>query len=566
MKRLLTLAFSLFAALVVMADSRSEFEMLQIAERQLFGKPTRSMAFSSLKKLDARESFNIYGADGHGFVVVSTDDAFDAVLGKSDTDYMTDNLPAGFIWWMNAINESLEYQKQNGIAKVTAKSVTPIAPILKSSWGQGDPYNRMSPTVDGTKAPTGCLATAMGQVMRHYKYPAKGKGMQKYTVVDSKGKKTTKYHQITNTYDWDKMRDVYGFIFSDEEADAVSKLMIDCGAAVKMEYTSSSSGAQQSDAALALINNFGYNEVTLQEHWQMYYNDEEWFEMIYRELSNNNPLIYRGQDDIYGGHAFIFDGMDAEGKVHVNWGWSGTSDGYFNFNALTPTQGGRMQNFSDMTAMLTGVRPTAPTEDDVYATQWATDDKYSFSINSSNTIDFYVGNLYNIDFRTFNGDIFIILENTNGKIEESVIITLYSSKSYTDQGKDGSVPSLYGFTLKDDFGQLSKFSFSDLNYSKMPAGTYRAYMATVGYTKGEYLQYLRYIGGPLVYTLTKAEDGKMTVADGDPLLTGIDGIEAGSNSMVKGIFNLNGMQMPMMQKGINIMKAADGSVKKVLVK
>lgn len=568
MRKLFTLCLSLaFASLCVNAEERSEYEMQRIAEKQLLGTITRSMAASSIEKVKIGNNYNIYGASGVGFVVVSNDDSFNAVLGVSDKDYYGEFMPAGFRWWLNAIDKSMSYYKANGIS-TREYAVEPVKQLMTTQWGQDYPFNKYCPSVDGTTAPTGCQATAMAQIMKYHRYPEKGTGMQVYTVVDKNGKSSTKFHRISNTYDWDNMRDLYGFIYSDAEIEAVSKLMIDCGAAVKMEYTAAFSGSSQNDAALALINNFGYNSVTMQQCWKMYYDDEEWLEMIHYELSNKRPLLYRGTDALQGGHAFVFDGIDAEGKVHVNWGWNGSGDGYYDFNNLAPNVGGATSMYNEMPALVMGIKKEAPVEGEAIVSQWVSDGKYIFQTAPGNSIDLYLDNMWNMNFRDFDGEILISFENTNGKIDDSILASIFSSKALDEEGSDGTVPSMAGFVMRDETtGALAKLSLAELNFSRMKAGVYRAYLCTIGYTAGEYLQFLRCPGGVLIYTVEKNEDGTMKIYEGDPLVSnGIEGVATDKGGAPKGIYNLNGMRMPSMNSGINIIRQTDGTIKKVMMK
>lgn len=567
MRKIFTLCLSLvFAGICVNAEKRSEYEMQRIAEKQLLGSITRSMAASTIEKVKIGNNYNIYGASGLGFVVISNDDSFNAVLGVSDKDYYGEFMPAGFKWWLNAIDESMTYYKANGISTVREYAVEPVKQLMTTQWGQDYPYNKYCPAVDGTTAPSGCQATAMAQIMKYHRYPETGSGMQVYTVVDKNGKKSTKFHRINTTYDWDNMRDLYGFVYTDAEVEAVSKLMIDCGAAVKMEYTSTFSGSSQNDAALALINNFGYNSVTMMQCWKMFYNDEEWLEMIHHELSNNRPLLYRGTDVLQGGHAFVFDGIDAEGKVHVNWGWNGSADGYYDFNNLAPNVGGATSMYNDLPAMVVGIKKEAPVEGEAVVSQWASDSKYIFQAAPGNSIDLYLDNMWNMDFRDFDGEILVSIENTNGKIDDSILASIYSSKAVDEDGSDGTVPSMMGFVMRDETtGALTKIPLSELNFSRLKAGVYRAYLCTIGYTEGEYLQFLRCPGGVVIYTIEKNEDGTMKVYEGDPLVSnGIEGVMTDKGRAPKGIYNLNGMRIPSMQKGLNIIKTAEGKAIKVM--
>lgn len=567
MKRIFTFGLAIIISLLsVNAAERSEYEMQRIAAKQLFGTTTRSMATASISKVKVGDNYNIYEAEGRGFVVISNDDYFNAVLGQSDSEYYGEFMPDAFKWWLNAINESMTYSKYNTMSMAKSYEVDPIAPLIKSAWGQGYPFNKYCPQVDGTTAPTGCVATAMAQIMNYYEYPEQGTGYQTYTVKDNRGIVSTKFYSIRNTYDWANMLDFYPFVYTDEQADAVSKLMMDCGASVKMTYASAGSGAMLDDAARAFITNFGYNSLTMSFLLRDYYADDEWHYLLYEELSNGRPILYGGADPLLGGHAFIFDGMDKDGKVHVNWGWNGAGDGYFDFNNLNPNVTGTAGKYNTSADMITGIKTTAPVEGEAVKSVWVAMDKYYFQ-STFNSIDLYLGNIYNISFRDFDGELLIVFENVNGVMEDSRLISIYSSESEDEKGNDGTVPSMTGFVLKDNTtGQLEKFSLSNVNFNSMKPGKYRAYLGSIGYSPYEYLQYFRCPGGVLIYTLEKTEDGRMTISEGDPILSGIENVTTSGNNAINGIYDISGMRLPAVKQGLNVVRQADGSIKKVMMK
>jgi hypothetical protein len=142
---------------------------------------------------------------------------------------------------------------------------------------------------------------------------------------------------------------------------------------------------------------------------------------------------------------------------------------------------------------------------------------------------------------------------------------MWSSEEYGV--KQGTINAGYGFVLEENDGSPSQMKYTGMSSSNVKPGTYRLYVMTCGYTEGELPQYLRAPGGVIIYTMDKKTNGTISVYEGDPLVAnGIESVTAAGKSNVQGIFNLNGMRMPSMQKGINIIKNAEGNVMKVMAK
>lgn len=214
-----------------------------------------------------------------------------------------------------------------------------IAPLLGDiAWNQETPYNKMCPKYEGSKlSATGCVATAMAQVMMYYKYPKELKAdIPAYTTATNK----LKVNAISKgeKYDWDNMLPTYTEgEYNTTQADAVAKLMFHCGAAVQMDY-GDSSGALLRPEDMSTY--FGYDADLLQEVYRSVYTLAEWKKILDRELEAKRPIIYGGVRSYERGHQFVCDGSDGEGLYHINWGWSGDSDGYFDITLLDPDVSG----------------------------------------------------------------------------------------------------------------------------------------------------------------------------------------------------------------------------------
>lgn len=214
-----------------------------------------------------------------------------------------------------------------------------VKPLLGGIvWDQGEPYNGLCPEIEIDGKPdrcaTGCVATATAQVMKYWQWPRQGTGSISYTSFGDSWV-TLQADFSESIYDWDNMLDDYSGDYTDSQADAVAKLMRDVGIAEKTNY-SVSSGASPYSPATAMTTYFGYNK-GMQLCDRLYYTSAEWNNLLKSELAASRPLIYRGVNSVENnGHAFVIDGYDAEGRYHVNWGWSGKCNGYFDINYMEP--------------------------------------------------------------------------------------------------------------------------------------------------------------------------------------------------------------------------------------
>lgn len=276
---------------------------------------------------------------GQGYLVLSADDVAPAVLGYSDNGgFDPQNIPANMQEWLNGYSDVIALAAERG-GRVLQAPANPalkdIAPMVKTRWNQGEPYNILCPmqTINGQvyRTYTGCVATAMAQVLKTYEYPTQGFGSNSYTWNNQ----TLSFDFGNTTFDWANMTDIYNNNSTIEEEDAVAELMYACGIASYMNYSAGGSGAAGVNAAVGLVNYFGYDP-TVQYLMRDYYPLPVWSTMIHEELSKGHPIYYDGANASVG-HAFVLDGYrSADGFFHVNWGWGGMSDGYFSIVTLDP--------------------------------------------------------------------------------------------------------------------------------------------------------------------------------------------------------------------------------------
>lgn len=238
-----------------------------------------------------------------------------------------------------------------------------ISPLLgEISWNQSAPYNNMCPIYNGTdRAVTGCVATAMAQMMAYYQHP-------KQLLEDIPAYSRNWYGNTVSVptiskdegvYDWDNMLSFYSSgSYSEIQGAAVAKLMYHCGAAVQMGYGAQSGG---NVTPKPLAKYFGYDADLMMDIARSTYSLAEWTQIMDNELVSGRPILYSGSSTD-GGHEFVCDGADGNGLYHVNWGWGGYQNGCFDITILNPKKGGigsgaASDGYNRGCGMLIGVAP-----------------------------------------------------------------------------------------------------------------------------------------------------------------------------------------------------------------
>ena len=258
----------------------------------------------------------------NGFVVVAGDDAVaNPVLGYTDSgSFSYDKIPDNLKWWLGEYARQIEYMTTHDITSAPAPTFESNAgPLITTRWNQYEPYNNLCPIKQNERVVTGCVATAMAQVINYYEWPKQGTGSHSYEWNGQ----TLSADFGSTTYDWNNMADIYDGTNSDAENDAVATLMYHCGVSVDMNYDISAnggSGAFSMDVPVALVEYFGYaSDVILKS--RDYYSYNEWLSMLKAEIDARRPIYYSAQSTS-GGHAFVLDGYNTDGYFHVNWGWA----------------------------------------------------------------------------------------------------------------------------------------------------------------------------------------------------------------------------------------------------
>jgi hypothetical protein len=417
--------------------------------------------------------FYVFNAgNSNGFVIISGDDSAADILGYSSTgSFSMDSIPANFRNWLENYKKELQFLMDNpsssnsnllsATSNLTANSISPLLGNIK--WNQGLPYNILCPKSGTRSTYTGCVATAIAQIMMYYQYPVKGSGTKIYTPETLNTPLTVDFS--ATTYDWNNMLSTYSGSESDIQKNAVATLMYHCGVAANMDYGTSSSAAYDEDAAIGLIKYFNYDS-NLRTIYRDYYSADEWVEILRNELNSGRPVLYGGAKNTNSGHAFICDGYDANNLYHFNWGWNGYCDGYYALTSLKPNStgtdaGSTEGGYTIAQDMTIGIQK--PTSDSKPSYQLLLNDEtaMTFTIGQATA-----GSTFSITVPFFNGG-----------------ITKFNGKTAVGLCQDSNLISILGETSDISLAGFNYGTFEDktINYSDLSIpvnitnGTYQLY-------------------------------------------------------------------------------------------
>lgn len=329
--RFLTLITSLLLTSVLAhAGQITEQEALDKAKTFMQGKRFKTSGRRLTPGKQVNQTFKhlyVFNVEAdEGFVIVSGDDRTQSILGYAYTGEINmGQMPCNMKWLLSyydtAIGQLGDDFPQSASTTLSSATYAEIPAIVGTQWGQGDPYNAQCPQHEGERCITGCVATAMAQVINHNRWP-----QSQTTEIPAYTTNTLHISMPAlpaKQFNWDNMTAV-----------GIAELMLYCGQAVKMDYNTAASGAMFRDVPEAMKSIFGYSTAASLAS-RASYTDEQWVDMIYKELQEGYPVLYFGQSATDGGHAFIVDGY-ADGKYHINWGWNGYCDGFFTLDNLNP--------------------------------------------------------------------------------------------------------------------------------------------------------------------------------------------------------------------------------------
>lgn len=319
------------SAVTTMAAGPTDRSQLQLVHTGPLVTASRVPAYYVFSNPQSRSA----GSDG--FIIASADDRLRPVLaiaesGSYDEAVKKENIA----WWLSQYEEEIEAVLTSApeAGPLSRGSVydnyaewEPIETMVKTQWDQGSPYNILCPTIGGTRCITGCLPTAMAQIIKTIGF-YKGKGSR--TLNSSKFDSPATF----NFEEWEPRFDLmYDISFqNDAEKEEVAKLMLACGVAAGATYGTGTTSA--GSALPGLVDYMGYDPKS-QYVSRGGYRSEVWEKIVYDQLLTGRPVMYTGVSA--AGHAFVCDGYSDNGMFHINWGWMGQSDGYYVLSVLDPS-------------------------------------------------------------------------------------------------------------------------------------------------------------------------------------------------------------------------------------
>ena len=487
------------------AQQRSEEEALQIAQ-SFFGKEARARGAAPTKaqmtlvppqavdkliysenvvsKLDnLHQAFYVFN-DEHNkrFVIVSGDERQERVLGYSENGtFSPEDIPCCMAYMLREYSREYDYLSTKSFSpldvETESESSERRAPayyncILETKWGQSAPFNNLC---NGNQA--GCVAVAMAQIMYKHKYPS--------------------------SYSWSNMLKAYPTNgYTTTQANAVAKLIRDCGISVNMDYGTDGSSAKPCDAAWAMAHKFGYNP-NIKYYMRNYFSQSKWEQIILEELKEERPILYSGKmSDGEAGHAFVLDGYDGNGFYHLNWGWKGSgvnpnygNESYFKLTSLTPKTGNTTSDYTYNQSMVCQISPQTIGEFECvfYADKFTVN---NFSLGNSLKVSFnnltcYVTSANSFD-TPFNGGIGVRFVN-----------------AFTNKGKVWYDE----ISMKSGWFRESQDLSLTISATSLPDGTYYLYPCVITGVSNGMVQNrtdIRTVNTQYDYYLATIKNGKVT--------------------------------------------------------
>lgn len=356
---------ALFATLSAHANEATD--EIQDKAFQFIRKHKSAIAASDLIQVSLADTMGFFAynlANNNGFVLVSKYNT-NEIVGYSTTGHFAWNeLPSNATNWLTNYQSGTKEEVAANTNQLKAVSVkTFVEPLCDANWWQYTRYNRNCPanTTEDT-AVTGCVATAMGIIMKKWNYPPQGTGSIAYNDA--------RYGSIDgnfeeSVYDWQNMPNILTEESTPEQIDAVATLLSDCAKAIKSSFGNYKQGTEArviitknyptENAEYAFPTYFGYEPSSIRGVIRSKYTTNKWKELIKKELSEGRPVIYNGTSKTATvGHCFVCDGYDKEGFFHFNWGWEGDLNGFFSIDYMVPYEG---YDFSYNQEALIGIMP-----------------------------------------------------------------------------------------------------------------------------------------------------------------------------------------------------------------
>lgn len=498
-KSVLFLSLALITGMTATARSLSPSEALQRVTGQSVSRSAGAVLASEPVMTvgsAGTPALYVFNKPEGGWMIVSADDVAAPVIGFSDSGTFDPvNIPDNLRGWLELCSEEILSASAAGAEPYVrtasrADSREQINPLVGTWWDQGSPYNNFCPLSSGRSTYTGCVATAMAQIMKYHNWPDKAGENASFSY--SWNGETISADFSNFEFDWANMNAnyYYGYTYTQAQTDAVAKLMQACGYSLRMRYGSDASAAYSEQVGNALVSYFRY-DAGIHNEFRNYYSSSEWENMIYENLKNVGPMVYWG-----GAHCFVCDGYRPDGYFHFNWGWSGMSDGYFLLSMLKPTNLGTGAGNGDYTnnqGALLGIKPSDGTD---------SPRKYTFCIDEltqaypgSGTYFNILGSFVNRSPYTVTGQFVYQIYNADG------------TQKVTSVTVDAQVPRNWGIDIVT--GMSRSATQMQGRISGLADGTYRLYPAVLVDGVEYPFQSPATIAG---YVLITSSNGKITNA------------------------------------------------------
>lgn len=338
------LYFLLTTLLCVIAVNAKQLTPEEALARMSHDAPAKAKSANAsqmrlVKTLSAEGINTLYIFDNHDrSLILSADDCAKPLLGYTEGVIDSDNIPSNMQKWLDDYSRQIAYAAKLGIQSNDAtdeENWEPVGPLCSTLWTQTEPYNQLCPEKDGEQCITGCVATALAQIMKYHEWPAQGRGTVAYNWERHADDWVSLEMDMSEAvFDWDNMLDNYDNTATEEQKLAVATLMKACGYAVNMIYGGQVEGSSAFSEieSYAMCEYFDYAPSASLE-FRAHYSFDQWKQMFYNNLVEYGPISMSGIMPEWGGHAFICDGYN-DGYFHINWGWGGSLNGFFLLDAI----------------------------------------------------------------------------------------------------------------------------------------------------------------------------------------------------------------------------------------
>jgi len=405
---------------------------------------------------DGQPAFYVFDRPNEGgYQIISADDRAFTVLGYTDRGHWDEkDLPENLQEWLAMFTEEMS-ELSDAYAPQQTKSYSPVDPLCSTIWNQKAPYNNLCPTWQSKRCLTGCTAIAASQIMKKHNYPAQGIGSASYKWANENGDSVTLSADFgSTTYHWADMLDSYDGNPTDAQIDAVSTLIYQAGVAANLTYGPSATGGNSHYMVRMLIDHFRYDK-GMRSYKRGYVQDSIIMEAIYADLKAGRPVYISAKSPQGNGHAFVCDGIDADGLLHINWGWGGKSNGYFRLSATAPIdpETGSVpekKNYTRNVKIFTQIRPNA-NNDYFYTFICDTIHIEKPAFHRDSLVVFRLDTLRNQGFTDWSGNLYILIYK-DGELYKK----RKSSADMSPALKPGS--AYYPFTYGTDLSNRSTYT------------------------------------------------------------------------------------------------------------